>query len=135
MGDQRQEIPVHYLSAGQHLPLSFAWMLLHHCWHCKAAYGDCRSGRKRSRSPDEEGEVSEAEEQTMPVDFHGIVNQAVCVLFLHKGPQSSFACGSPSMYLAVSDAKSSVQQLVSSCEASPGVRHSCCHPSVFNCWL
>lgn len=26
MGDQGQEIPVHYLSAGQHLPLSFAWM-------------------------------------------------------------------------------------------------------------
>ncbi|KAL3157784.1 hypothetical protein ABBQ32_012208 [Trebouxia sp. C0010 RCD-2024] len=35
------------------------------------------SGRKRSRSPEEEGEVSEVEEQAMPVDFHGIVNQAL----------------------------------------------------------
>ena len=58
----------------------------------------CRSGRKRSRSPDEEGEVSEAEEQTMPVDFHGIVNQAVCVLLLYKGPPSSSACRSKPMH-------------------------------------
>ena len=47
--------------------------------HSKAAPWQCRSGRKRSRSPDEEGDVSEGEEQTMPVDFHGITNQAVCV--------------------------------------------------------
>ena len=37
-----------------------------------------RSGRKRSRSSEEEGDNSEAEEQNMPVDFHGIVNLAVC---------------------------------------------------------
>ena len=36
-----------------------------------------RSGRKRSRSSEEEGDNSEAEEQNMPVDFHGIVNLAV----------------------------------------------------------
>ncbi|DBA86198.1 hypothetical protein WJX77_005058 [Trebouxia sp. C0004] len=35
------------------------------------------SGRKRSRSSEEEGDNSEAEEQNMPVDFHGIVNLAL----------------------------------------------------------
>ena len=39
---------------------------------------NCRSGRKRSRSSEEEGDVSEAEEQIQPVDFHGIISQAVC---------------------------------------------------------
>ena len=42
--------------------------------HCT----QCRSGRKRSRSPEEERDNSEAVEQTMPVDFQGIVNLAVC---------------------------------------------------------
>ncbi len=37
----------------------------------------CRSARKRSRSSEEDGDNSEAEEQTMPVDFHGIINSAV----------------------------------------------------------
>ncbi|KAL0052458.1 hypothetical protein WJX82_002572 [Trebouxia sp. C0006] len=35
------------------------------------------SGRKRSRSDEEEGDNSEAEEENMPVDFHGIVNLAL----------------------------------------------------------
>ena len=45
----------------------------------------CRSGRKRSRDSEEEGENSEPDEQTTPVDFHGIVNSAVqpCFQYVH----------------------------------------------------
>lgn len=45
--------------------------------HVSAILLNCRSGRKRSRSSEEEGDVSEAEEQIQPVDFHGIISQAV----------------------------------------------------------
>ena len=45
--------------------------------HESAILLNCRSGRKRSRSSEEEGDVSEAEEQIQPVDFHGIISQAV----------------------------------------------------------
>lgn len=79
----------------------------------KLLYRGCRSGRKRSWSPDEEGEVSEAEEQTMPVDFHGIVNQAVCALSVQRTAIQFCLWHSKHAVCYASDAKASAHTDVS----------------------